>query len=453
MENHGKPTTKPTTTERRNETACKTEPSRTKHTTFWVAVTDHESRTNKADGTSPISQVKSLGLKVFQPTIRSTAMTQFETCKRKYMYRYRLGLRPRSYMSALHIGDIYHQIMCELYCGQPLEQALGIVSKTTLDQQVKLEMMANDVGMLQNGKTLEAALHQLQSDTQLAVAMARWVWKNYPINFDIWENVLPPETLIECKYDTIYQPIRVRIDGLLKKRDSDEVWIVDHKTTALMSPTIRAKSALMEVQPKLYRIVVESYLEKFNKEHGTKLTCVGIVHNFIRKPGIRFSPDRNDKLRTQFTAGTQTCLAKVKAGGCFTDKQRETHDSEVCAIKADSKFTSPWEKYLARVTKWYEDEARMKPEDPPYLRSRIRFIEPIMTTELLTQLRQADRASRSDPDFSKFYRDPAGTACYNYNTQCPYWDLCTTPVSNWTRIIASGFDVVTRDEEDEGKHE
>ena len=355
-------------------------------------------------------------------------------------------------MSALYIGDIYHRIMCELYSGQPMAQALGIVSKAALDEQVKLELMANDVGMLQNGKTIETALHSLRSDTQLAIVMARWAWEHYPVDFNLWENMLPPETLIECKYDTINQPIRVRIDGLLKKKDKDEVWIVDHKTTSL-TPTIRAKSALMEVQPKLYRVVVQSYLEDYNKEHGTNLQCVGIIHSFIKKPGIRFSPDRNDKIKMTYSTVIAKKLAQREDGSSMTDKQRETWESEVRALKFDSKFTTPWEKYLDRVAKWYADEARMKPEDPPYLRSRIRFIEPIMTTELLTQLRQADKAARSDPDFSKFYRDPAGTACYNYNSQCPYWDLCTNPVSTWTRIIAGGFDIVTRDEEDEGKHE
>ena len=422
------------------------------HTTFWAAVPDTESLKNKADGVSPISQIKSLGLKVFEPTIRSTAMTQFETCKRKYMYRYRLGLRPRSYMSALYIGDIYHRILCELYCGQPLPQALGIVSKVALDQQIKLESMANDMGMLPNGKPIETSLNKLRADTQLATVMATWVWEHFPIDFNIWESVLPPETLIECKYDTIKQPIRVRVDALIKKRDKDEVWIVDHKTTGMMSPTIRAKAVLMEVQPKLYRIAVQSWLEQHNKEQGTNLNCVGIIHNFIKKPGIGFSPERNDKLHVEFSEVIRKKLGQRADGSSMTVKQCEVWKKEESLITSDRKFGTPWEKYLARVAKWYADEARMKPEDPPYLRSRMRFLEPIMTTELLTQLRQANHASRAHPHFSKFYRDPAGTACYNYNVQCPYWDLCTNPVSTWARIIAGGFDVVTRDEEDEEKH-
>lgn len=447
-----------TTTERRKEVSSNEEPDLANYTTFWAAPHDWKPKEQHSGPGSPGEKLRKIGLKTYYPTLRSSAMTLFEQCKRKYLYRYRLGLRPRAYMSALHTGDIYHQIMCELYSGRDMGQALGITSATVVKRREQLEKSADELGMLPNGKTIEKVLTALMSDTQLAKVLAIWVWKHYPMDLTKWVQVLPPETLIECKYETLNQLIRIRLDALIRKVDSDEVWIVDHKTTSMQSPTVRAKSVLMEIQPKLYRIAVDSYLKGYNKEHGTKLKCVGIIHNFIKKPGIRFCPDTTDRLRTTFSPAIAKKLGKnpnnlVAFHDSLTEKQREVYGSEAALILADEQFMCPWEKYLTRVEQWFSNEAKMNPEDPPYLRSRVRFVEPVMTTEILVQLRQADRAARTWPDFSKFYRDPSGTACYKFNSQCPYWDMCTNPISTWPRLIHCGFDIKTRDEEDEDKHE
>lgn len=394
------------------------------------------------------ARLKQIGLPAYKPTIRSSGIALFETCKRRYFYRYRCGLRPRGYTSALNIGQFYHIIMSELYAGSDLGPALGKAAIHATEIQEALTESTSDAGLLPSGAPLTDTITQMIADLQLAKVMVTWVWANYPVDFDQWEVLFSPEMLINLSYTTLATPIRVRVDALLKNRSNNEVWIVDHKTTGMISTTNRARMVLMEVQPRLYRLAVDGLLASHNQKHGTKLKCVGMIHNLIRKPRLEFSPGGKDAIVFEYP---KTIQDKIADGKGLTIKQCETREKYDRLIASDAEHGSPWHKYLDRVTAWYDTERLSNPDNPPYLRSKMRWSEPAMYSELLLQLRQADAASRAIPNLAKFYRSASGNACFNYNKRCPYWDLCTTRLSAWPAIIKRDFDIVSRDEEDENE--
>ncbi len=392
------------------------------------------------------ARLKRVGLRTYKPTIRSSGMAMFDTCKRRFLYRYRFGLRPRTYTSALNIGQFYHIIMSELYAGVPLGPALGKATEHATEVQEALTKSTSDAGLLPSGAPLTDTLTQMIADLQLAKVMATWVWTNYPVDFTHWEVLFHPEMLINLSYTTLATPIRVRVDVLLKNRLNNDVWIRDHKTTGLISTTDRARMVTMEIQPRLYRLAVDGLLASHNQEHGTKYKCVGMMHDIIQKPRLQFSPNGLDAIVFEYPKIIQD---KIAFGKPLTLKQEQTREKYDRQITADAVHGSPWKKYLDRVTTWYSTQRETNPDNPPFLRSKMRWSEPPMYSELLLQLRQACAASRAIPNLAKFYR--AGGACFNYNKRCPYWDLCTTRLSAWQGIIERNFDVVSRDEEDQNE--
>jgi hypothetical protein len=350
-----------------------------------------------------LNDLRSLQLTVSKPTIRSSGISMYRSCPRKFMFRYRLGLRPRGYTPALRLGQAYHRIMAPLYQGKSIEIALSTVAGHMADIEQDLMELVDDAGLLPNGKPLAKQLDECYADLQKAKAMALWEWQNYPLDTDKWE-VWAVERSIDLKYLTIAQVIRMRLDLVLRKKGTPELWIVDHKTSS-SNPLERLDTVSFELQPRIYRLGLEALLQQQREQFKDRpnhechtLRVVGMMHHVIQKPGIR-------------------------------QKQKET-----------------WEEYLARVPEWYAE--KHSKASPVYVRSWLRFSGPVMPEELLMQLREASRACRADADPSRFYRDPSGHACFEYNRPCEYLRLCRAPVLDWPDLVTNHFEAITRDEEE-----
>jgi len=332
--------------------------------------------------THPNIDLETLELKPFNPTIRSSGIGLYQTCKRKYMFEERLGLKTRgTYQGALKLGSWYHEIYDKLYQGASFQSASQSVAGALVDLEKELLQSCDERGFLPGGRTVEKVLTLASLDLQKALVMAAWTWNRHPLDFDKYE-VLTTEHLIEVKYQTIRQPIRMRLDALLRKRGTNKVYIDDHKTTS-KKPSDLIDTYRFAIQPKLYRIGAEALLEHvgWTDEQGGPLEVVGFNHNIIRKPTIR-------------------------------QKQKQTFDE-----------------YLEEVNQWYSINMDLAPDDPPFIRSPIIYNEPVMTEETLILLREASRAATANIDPTIYYRDPSGNACLSWNQRCPFLDLCSTPPS------------------------
>lgn len=334
-----------------------------------------------------------LGLKVLKPRIRSSAVATLHDCPRKFLYECRLGLKPRGFSPALETGTVYHLIMAALYAGQPETRAGEAAAQYAEKLAESLEDSADEGGFLPGGMSIEKAIEDSCQACQLGQAMAIANWRDCPFPADEWD-VLAVEKLIDIdlKSPRIPAPIRVRLDLLLKHRETKLCWITDHKTTS-KSPTQRAAALLYDFQSHLYRIGATFAFP--NEE------IAGILHNITQKPTIRY---------------------------CGKDPN--------------------YEHYIKRVQEWYGRQSHDRPADPPIIRSRVHFKGTVLPRELHLQLREASRACRAKPDLEVFHRN--SSACLGrYGSLCPHLTLCSMPPMIWCELIPGKYQVRDRDAEDE----
>ena len=342
------------------------------------------------------SYPKNLALPVLKPCIHSTNMDHLDECPRLFLYADRLGLRGRVSAVPLELGQLYHLIIAQLSMGHAPSRADEAANQYISKAIDDLEELADPAGQLPNGKLLTVQIQEYDEAFQKARAMAYALWKRFPLDTDKWE-VVAVERLVELnlKVPRIAAPIRTRVDLLLKNRETGEGWIVDHKTTSL-SPTARAASMRFGNQTRLYRLgAIHAFPD---------IPIVGIRHNIIQKPKIKYCPNTKDK--------------------------------------------EGFHAYIERVGKWYDTEAEKRPNDPPFLLSEVRFHEPPMTQEFFLKLRAGARACRCKPSLDIFHRNDR--ACIgSYGRVCHFLPLCSSNSGIWEELIPNLFTQVDRDKEDE----
>jgi len=357
----------------------------------------------RSDSKAERDLIKSIGLPMLKPTIRSSGISDEQECPRKFMFGYRLGLKPKKYKSATTVGTHTHRILGSLAENNPWKYAYGVAHDKYQETLEELEALASNVGMLPWGTPLDSVRTAAYKDFGLGAALAWFVWEHDPIDFDKWD-VIATEKLIEIKWEGIKTPIRVRTDVLLRNKRTGGIYFIDYKTTS-QDPMDRIAMLHYELQPKLYRVAVESMLQypkdfNINVIPGSKLE--GVIHCIVKKPGIRV-------------------------------KQKENIDQ-----------------YIERA----EADLREKMKDPnsvsPYARSMIRYTGPLVDEEFLFQLRAHDLACRAHVSLPMFPRH--AKACYNWNTPCEYMPLCQGNVSSWKRTLDARFEVRSRDEDDMYEH-
>lgn len=351
------------------------------------------------------------------PPIRSSAISTFEGCPRKFLYRERLGLKPKGYSSALSIGQVFHRVLQAMFTGQPPEEALDAASAMAQKTACEIRGQADEVGMVGNHDA-ESLVKKAEEDYHKARAMA-WAFMQFaPFDWSEWEILTHPDgtPMVECLLSAtipgISVPLVAPCDLALVNKDTREVWIVDHKTTS-MNTRDRANSVRISAQMSLYRLVLQCHLDAWARtgEQGVPLyreepqrEVVGSIHNIVKKPGIKYCP-----------------LTKDKEG---------------------------FPHYLDRLLTWYKETHAADPKNSPIFQSQTRFSEPVLPDEVYLRLRQMARASRAAPDIHRFYR--AGDyACLNFNSVCPFLCLCSSAPAMWPGLIRDRFQISFREDEEE----
>lgn len=344
--------------------------------------------------------------------IRSSAIKTFEHCPRKFLYESKLGISPRTYQPALHIGTVFHLVLQSLFMGKPQPEALEAARQYFHTFCNKLLGLADETGFLPSGKSIQNIIKEANEDYDKARAMAFAFMSFKPFNWDKWELLYTPddapcvELLLEAKVKGIPVPIIAPCDLALVKKGTKEVWIVDHKTTSV-DTLARSKSTKISPQIALYRLVlqchIDAWAEESEKYKGFRV--VGSIHNIVKKPTIKF---------------------------CKKDKN--------------------FQAYIERIIEWYKEKHKADPEHSPILQPETYFQDPVLSKELYMRLRQQARASRAAPDLDRFYR--AGDyACHEFNSVCPFIDLCDSAPVMWPDIVRTRFDIKFREDDEEERND
>ncbi len=331
------------------------------------------------------------------PPIRSSAISTYQTCPRKFLYDEKLGLKGRSYEGALFRGDIYHQFRAHLISGVPIEEAAKKVRATLDESRVKLAEQAGSDGRLSGGADLSSVLSKMEDDYRVAQAMAESVQALYPLDPTIWRLATHPksgESLVEYRYESTYSvggqeaKIVVRFDRVLEHIPTGEIWLVDDKTTTFDPPLV-ASSKSYAAQIRLYRAAL---CEIFPAER-----VVGTIHTILKVPQIR-------------------------------QKQKES-----------------FKEYVGRVREFYAKE------NENIYQSFVRFDEPVWSGEFNEIIGQQAGVSMWKPLLSDFPRYDG--ACFKFNRPCTYIHLCNTDPNNWPRLIPLTLDIRFREDEDDKENE
>ncbi len=375
-----------------------------------LGVKDHKGQNATPDGKFGVGRPKCLEeffTDIRISPVRSSAMKDFEHCPRKFLYRYKLGISSRVYQPSLHTGQVFHRILQSLFMGTPREEALESFKQYLHQFCNKILATADECGFTPNGKSVASVVKAAEEDYNKARAMAVAFMSFKPFDWSKWEILTTPdgtpcvELLLEAKVKGIPVPLIAPCDLALLKKDTKEVWIVDHKTTSTDTKA-RAQSVKISPQIALYRLVLQCHIEAWAEEHSKYkgLRVVGSIHNIVKKPTIKY-------------------------------------------CKKDATFQA----YIERVTEWYKEKHEADPTHSPILQSETYFSGPVLTREIWIRLRQQARASRAAPDLDRFYR--AGDyACHEFNSVCPYLDLCDSSPVMWPDIVRTRFDIKFREDEE-----
>lgn len=350
--------------------------------------------TEDAETSHPLCR---LGLEPFSNAIHSSSIDLLRECPRKFLYQERFHLQPKgSYSPALHIGSVFHLAMSYLIEGKPFVAIDEAVAAISGERTQAILDSADALGITPSGDSATSLVQKVTKDTALGLAMCQFVHAEHPWPAGAWRS-LGTEVAIQMKWETLVSPIRGALDLIYYNEDSNELWIVDHKTTSFNPLEVSAEYSIA-VQPLLYRLLLTSLFadSDFGKSiPGAKL--MGVVHNVIRKPTIR-------------------------------QKKDETYPD-----------------YLARVGAWYRESNNT--DSPHFVRSWVRFTGPAMTPELLLRLREADAAQRARPDLDSFYRN--AKACHSFGKTCVFHPLCMTDPTGWGQLVDLRYTVSHRDDEKE----
>lgn len=310
--------------------------------------------------------------------VTSSGMGDHELCPRKFLFRHRAGLVPRSRsVSSLRRGHVFHAIIADLLRGGDRDWAESTVTKNLANEIQETLALVSPAGYLPNGKTPEEFVKTAEGDGKVAIAMSRAYAKFFDVQPGSIGGLEVVDTLIESEVRQVIGSFEAgTLDVLVRDPKTGELWVFDHKTCS-WDLAQYARTLPLAAQSLLYPMLARTIIAP-----TAAAKIAGICYGIIKTPTIK-------------------C--------CKTD---------------DFDLT----KYAKRVEKWYEDQ-----HTDVMLRT---FIRPSHELGKFSakRLDNVATASISLPVVENF---PAtgGSACQAYNTLCPYIGLCTRDTTGWPQEL------------------
>jgi hypothetical protein len=249
-----------------------------------------------------------------------------------------------------------------------------------------------------------ACLANMMTDLyKKAEVMAQLFWERFPQPATL--HTVGTEIKVSMPHDDL--TLEGTIDRLLVNEPDGSIWIRDHKSTGRPLAVLFGGLG-WSLQGRLYRVLAEEYLVgKYKDNHPT---AKGFILDGILKPGIK-------------------------------------------CCKTDDKNAKTWnvpiqEAYLRRVREWYTTYKEEHNKETMMSRAMI-FSEPLFPEELCLALDRMRGIIIRDPKPENYARDITRQACFLYEKQCIYHDLCESPYWKWEEL----FDVKYRIETEESNEE
>jgi hypothetical protein len=337
---------------------------------------------------------------------RQSSIACASACERLWFYRYRMGvvLRGVERKDAATLGTIYHKLQ---HYGPGKEAE----TKKWITQQQRDLMAMVDGGEDLDGNAQRLA-NMLTSLYKTAEVMAHIFWERFP---------QPPHFKVigtEIKHSMEFDGLTLEgtIDKLILNEKDGGIWIRDHKSTGRPLAALFGGLA-WSLQARIYRILAIDYLKK-NRALGLDEAIIkGFIFDGIMKPGIK---------------------------SCKTDEKNAKEWG--CSIE---------DAYLRRVKEWYRDyevkaELEGKKNTKAIDSKALLFTEQVYPLGLKHALHRMQVLMRyfHHPDY--YDRDITRKACFAYEKQCIYHDLCETDPKQWDRLFELKYQIKPAEvEEDE----
>jgi len=323
---------------------------------------------------------------------RQSSVCDAIACERYWFCRHRLGivLRGEKIKEGATLGRIYHKFQ-EFGPGREQEVRAWVQGQQNalMDRVNKGEDIDGQIARLANLMT--ELYHK-------AEVMAKIFWEKYPQ--PSYLKVIGKEINHTMQWNDL--TLEGTIDKLLLNEQDGSIWIRDHKSTGRPLAVLFGGLG-WSLQARMYRILAGDYLDYNNILSNFHIK--GFILDGILKPGIK-------------------------------------------QCKTDDKNAKDWnctqeEAYLRRVKIWYSEKM-----DASILSKSVIFTESLFPPELIYPFEKM-RVLRDRPvNPESFSRDITRKACFAYESQCIYHDLCETDPKQWDSLFETKYKFADVKEDD-----
>ena len=319
-------------------------------------------------------------------------------CERCWFFKERWGVQLRGVKvkAGASLGKIYHKF-----------QQLGPKRAQEVRPWVR-GMQTDLMARVDKGEDLDGEMVRLANLlTTLynkAEAMAHLFWERYPTP-DYLETIGT-----EIKHTMTIQggPYRgTLIDGLVLAGIIDKlildtrngnIWVRDHKSTGMKTLDVIFAGFPWSTQARIYRILALDYCIHTEGLNGQNNQLVGFILDGILKPGIK------------------SCKKDIKNAKDWN-----------CSVE---------NAYLRRVKEWYAEKGVES------IRSEaMMYNEPLYSAELMSELLKMKQLGDRANDPKAYVRDPSRFHCFLYESQCIYYDLCSSPKAKWPELLETKYKI------------
>ena len=204
----------------------------------------------------------------------------FRKCKRKWFWKYALGLRPHYRASALMIGSAFHETLEQWY-GSKRSSMKKIVAKKT--KEIEAEAIANcdyyDQAEYDKMMTLIKTLDGMLIGYSKRYAAERKKW-------NIIKDFIEAEAIVDLgEFD-----FHFKID-LLVKAAKKKAFLVEHKSAAIIGDSYIERLPL-DAQ-------VRGYIFGATHKKGFNVNVSDVIYDVVKKCKLR---KKSNELRDDFTA-------------------------------------------------------------------------------------------------------------------------------------------------------
>lgn len=323
-------------------------------------------------------------------------------CERCWFFKERWGVELRGVQvkEGASLGTVYHKF--QQLGPEKQDLVLPWVRKKQVALMVQVEKGEDLDGQILRMANLYTTLYNK------AHAMAQLFWERYPTP-DYLKTIGTEinHTMTISDGPLAGMVLTGIIDKLIQDERNRDVWIRDHKSTGMKTLDVVFAGFIWSTQARMYRILTNSYLGS----KASDVPCSGIkgfILDGILKPGIKLC-GKDDK--------------NSKAWNCSVE-----------------------EAYLRRVKEWYAEK-----DKTAILSKSIVYNEPLFPPELIYELGMM-KALGARPNKPEMYgRDPSRFHCFLYDSQCIYYDLCSSPKAAWPKLFDDKYQIKEDEKEDAEK--